>query len=227
MQRRPEPDDHDEHKHGQHDQGHGHGQGHEHSGEMSELSDAEARVRALESILTEKSYIAPGVLDRIVQEYETRIGPHIGARVIAKAWLDPAFKQDLLFDASAAIASLGIVARIGDDLIAVENSSQRHNLVVCTLCSCYPYEVLGLPPVWYKSAPYRARAVREPRSVLREFGVDLPEECEVRVWDSTAETRYIVLPMRPEGTEGWTEEQLAALVTRDAMIGTGIPASKS
>lgn len=231
MQRRPEPDDHDKHQHGQHDQGqghgHGHGHGHEHSGEMSELSDAEARVRALESILTEKRYIAPGVLDRIVQEYETRIGPHIGARVIAKAWLNPAFKQDLLFDASAAIASLGIVARIGDDLIAVENSSRRHNLVVCTLCSCYPYEVLGLPPVWYKSAPYRARAVREPRSVLREFGVDLPDECEVRVWDSTAETRYIVLPMRPEGTEGWTEDQLAALVTRDAMIGTGIPASNS
>lgn len=192
---------------------------------MSELSDAEVRVRALETILTEKSYIAPGVLDRIVQEYETRIGPHIGARVIAKAWVDPAFRNELLADASAAIAKLGIVARIGDDLIAVENSSRRHNLVVCTLCSCYPYEVLGLPPVWYKSAPYRARAVLEPRSVLREFGVDLPDECEIRVWDSTAETRFIVVPVRPQGTDGWTEEQLASLVTRDAMIGTAIPAA--
>lgn len=223
MQRPPDPKDHDRHPHdhGPHD---GHGHVHGHGGEMSELSDADARVRALETILTEKSYLAPGVLDRIVQEYETRIGPHIGARVIAKAWVDPAFRHELLADASAAIAKLGIVARIGDDLIAVENSSRRHNLVVCTLCSCYPYEVLGLPPVWYKSAPYRARAVLEPRSVLREFGVDLPDECEIRVWDSTAETRFIVVPMRPQGTDGWTEEQLAALVTRDAMIGTATPA---
>lgn len=224
MQPRPDPNDLDHDGEHDHDHDHGRGHSHEHSSGMSELSDAEARVRALEAILTEKSYIAPGVIDRIVQEYETQIGPHIGARVIAKAWRDPAFKQELLADASAAIAALGIVSRIGDDLIAVENSSRRHNLVVCTLCSCYPYEVLGLPPVWYKSAPYRARAVLEPRSVLRDFGVNLPDDCEIRVWDSTAETRYIVLPMRPQGTDGWSEDQLASLVTRDAMIGTGIPA---
>ena len=163
------------------------------------------RVRALESILTEKGYVEPAALDAIIEAYETKIGPHNGAQVIAKAWSDPAFRQALLEDATAAIATLGHVARTGDHLVAVENTPQRHNMVVCTLCSCYPWEVLGLPPVWYKSAPYRSRAVKDPRGVLADFGVTLPKETEIRVWDSTAETRFLVLPMRPAGTEGWSE----------------------
>jgi nitrile hydratase subunit alpha len=181
------------------------------------------RVRALETILTEKGYIDPAALDLIVEAYETRIGPHNGARVVAKAWSDPAFKRRLIEDATKAIAELGLVSRVGDHLIAVENTAQRHNMIVCTLCSCYPWEVLGLPPVWYKSAPYRSRAVSDPRGVLADFGVTLPADTEIRVWDSTAETRFIVLPMRPAGTAGWSEERLADLVTRDAMIGTGLP----
>jgi nitrile hydratase len=189
----------------------------------SELSEMQLRVRALETILTQKGYVDPAVLDLIVEHYETKVGPHNGARVIAKAWVDPAFKQALLEDATKAVASLGIISRVGDHLIAVENTPTRHNMVVCTLCSCYPWEVLGLPPVWYKSAPYRSRAVMDPRGVLADFGVTLPPEVEIRVWDSTAETRFIVLPMRPTGTEGWNEEQLASLVTRDSMIGTGLP----
>jgi nitrile hydratase len=180
------------------------------------------RVRALETILTEKGYVDPAALDLIIEAYETRIGPHNGGRVVAKAWSDPAFRQALLDDATKAVGTLGLVSRVGDHLIAVENTPARHNMIVCTLCSCYPWEVLGLPPVWYKSAPYRSRAVSDPRGVLADFGVTLPAKTEIRVWDSTAETRFIVLPMRPAGTEGWSEERLAALVTRDAMIGTGL-----
>ena len=191
--------------------------------EHSELSETQLRVRALETILTEKGYVDPAVLDLIVEEYQTRIGPHIGARVIARAWVDPEFKAALLADATKAIAALGVSGRVGDHLIAVENTPGHHNMVVCTLCSCYPWDVLGLPPVWYKSAPYRSRAVMDPRGVLADFGMTLPANTEIRVWDSTAETRFIVVPPRPAGTEGWSEERLAALVTRDCMIGTGLP----
>jgi nitrile hydratase len=179
-------------------------------------------VRALEGILTEKGYVEAAALDRIVAAYETKVGPHIGARVVAKAWADPHFKQALLEDASRAVVGLAEDNRMGDHLVAVENTLERHNMVVCTLCSCYPWDLLGLPPVWYKSAAYRARAVKEPRSVLAEFGVILPPTTELRVWDSTAETRFLVLPLRPAATEGWSEERLATLVTRDAMIGTGL-----
>src|SRR3954466_16129056 len=193
---------------------------HEHG---SELSDTQLRVRALETILTETGYVAPAALDAIVEAYETKIGPHNGARVVAKAWTDPAFKAALLEDASKAIATLGHFSRVGDHLIAVENTPERHNVIVCTLCSCYPWEMLGLPPVWYKAAPYRSRTVKDPRGVLKDFGVTLPETTEIRVWDSTAETRFLVLPMRPAGTEGWSEDQLAEIVTRDSMIGRGFP----
>ena len=199
--------DHDEHQH------HDHG---------SELSEMQLRVRALESILTEKGYVDPAALDRIVEAYETRIGPHNGARAVAKAWADPAFRAALLADATAAVGSLGFASRVGDHLVAVENTPERHNMIVCTLCSCYPWEVLGLPPVWYKSAPYRSRAVIDPKGVLAEFGIALSPETEIRIWDSTAETRFLVLPLRPAGTEGWNEQQLASLVTRDSMIGTGL-----
>jgi nitrile hydratase len=197
-----------------HDHDHNHG---------SELSDTQLRVRALETILTEKGYVDPAALDAIVETYETKIGPRNGAKVVAKAWTDPAFKQALLADASKAIATLGHVSRVGDHLIAVENTSDRHNMIVCTLCSCYPWEMLGLPPTWYKASPYRSRAVKDPRGVLDDFGVAISRETEIRVWDSTAETRFIVLPMRPAGTEGWSEEQLSEIVTRDSMIGTGLP----
>ena len=180
------------------------------------------RIRALESILTEKGLIDPAALDLVVETYETRIGPRNGARVVAKAWADPAYRARLAADATAAIAELGYGGRQGEDMLVVENTPEQHNLVVCTLCSCYPWPVLGLPPVWYKSAPYRSRAVIDPRGVLADFGVSLPDTTRIRVWDSTAELRYLVLPMRPEGTEGWNEEQLAALVTRDSMIGTGL-----
>ena len=191
----------------------------------SELSETQLRVRALETILTEKGYVDPTVLDLIVEHYETKTGPHVGARVIAKAWVDPRFKAALLADATTAIAALGLISRVGDHLIAVENTPGLHNMVVCTLCSCYPWDVLGLPPVWYKSAPYRSRAVLDPRGVLLEFGLELPDDVEVRVWDSTAEIRYMVLPERPPGTEGLSEDQLAALVSRDAMVGVGKVAS--
>jgi nitrile hydratase len=197
-----------------------HDHDHEHG---SELSDLQLRVRALETILTEKGYIDPATLDAVVDAYETKIGPHRGARVVAKAWSDPEFKRALLADATGAITAAKMFDRISDHLIAVANTAQQHNVVVCTLCSCYPWDMLGLPPVWYKSAPYRSRTVRDPRGVLREFGVELPAETEIRVWDSTAETRFIVVPMRPAGTEGWSEEKLASLVTRNAMIGTGLP----
>jgi nitrile hydratase len=200
-----------------------HDHDHEHEHEHSELDSTELRVRALQTILTEKGYVDPAALDVIVETYQTRIGPRNGARVVAKAWTDPGFRDWLLRDASAAIASLGYTGRQGEHMVAVENTEQVHNMVVCTLCSCYPWPVLGLPPVWYKSAPYRSRAVRDPRGVLADFGIALPPGQEIRVWDSTAEVRYLVLPQRPAGTEGMDEEQLATLVTRDSMIGTGLP----
>jgi nitrile hydratase subunit alpha len=203
---------HDQHAHDQHAHG-------------SELSETQLRVRALETVLTEKGYIDPAALDLIIEAYETKVGPHNGARVIVRAWSDPTFKRALLEDASKAVRTMGHESRVGDHLVAVENTPQLHNMVVCTLCSCYPWEVLGLPPVWYKSAPYRSRAVKDPRGVLADFGVKLPKETQIRVWDSTAETRFLVLPMRPGGTEGWSEERLAQLVTRDCMIGTGLPKS--
>ncbi|MBP6767318.1 MAG: nitrile hydratase subunit alpha [Reyranella sp.] len=197
-----------------------HDHDHEHG---SELSEMQLRVRALETILTEKGYVDPAALDSIIETYETKVGPHIGAQVVARAWVDADFKAALLADASKAIAQLGLEQKVGDHLIAVENTPTTHNMIVCTLCSCYPWDLLGLPPAWYKSAPYRARTVKEPRKVLADFGVTLPDEAKVRVWDSTAETRFIVLPMRPAATEGWSEEKLASLVTRDSMIGTGFP----
>jgi nitrile hydratase subunit alpha len=194
---------------------------HDATGHGSELDEMQLRVRALESILTEKGYVDPKALDFIVEAYETKVGPHIGARIVAKAWVDPEFKRRLIADATAAFGALGLAGR-ATHLIAVENTPQRHNMIVCTLCSCYPWEVLGLPPVWYKSSPYRSRAVIDPRGVLADFGVTLPAQTEIRVWDSTAETRFIVVPMRPAGTAGWDEEKLARLVTRNAMIGTGL-----
>jgi len=206
----------------EHDHGHHHGgDDHEHG---SELSETQRRVRALETVLTEKGYVDPAALDVLVETYETKVGPHNGARVVAKAWADPEYRARLFSDSGAAITALGFAGRQGENIIALENTPDVHNMVVCTLCSCYPWPVLGLPPVWYKSAPYRSRAVSDPRGVLRDFGVELDPETEIRVWDSTAELRYLVVPMRPEGTEGWSEQDLAALVTRDSMIGTGLAA---
>jgi len=197
--------------------------GHDHSHDNgSELSDTQVRVRALESVLIEKGLVDPAALDALIETYETKVGPHNGARVVARAWTDGGYRARLLEDATAAIAELGYVGRQGEHMVAVENTPDTHNMVVCTLCSCYPWPVLGLPPVWYKSAPYRSRAVIEPRAVLADFGVTLPAETEIRVWDSTAEVRYLVVPMRPRGNDGWSEERLASLVTRDAMIGTGV-----
>ena len=198
---------------------------HDHEDEGSELSPIALRVKALESLLVEKGYVDPRALDVLIETYETKIGPRNGARVVAKAWADPEFAEWLKRDATAAIASLGYQGRQGEHMVALFNSSQTHNMVVCTLCSCYPWPVLGLPPVWYKSMPYRSRAVIEPREVLKEFGVEMPEEKQVRVWDSTAEIRYLVIPERPAGTEGFTEDQLTELVTRDSMIGTGLARS--
>jgi nitrile hydratase len=196
-----------------HDHDHAHG---------SELSETQVRVRALESVLTEKGLVDPAALDELIETYETRVGPHNGARVVAKAWVDRDYRAWLLEDGGAAIGSLGYTGRQGENILALENTPGVHNMVVCTLCSCYPWPVLGLPPVWYKSAAYRSRAVADPRGVLRDFGVELPAETEIRVWDSTAELRYLVVPMRPPGTEGLGEEELADLVTRDSMIGTGL-----
>jgi nitrile hydratase len=198
-----------------HDHQHGHSHG-------SELSDLQVRVRSLETVLSEKGYVDPAALDAIVEAFETRIGPHNGARVVARAWSDPAFRTALFEDATRAVNAMGNVSPVGSHLIAVENTPTTHHMVVCTLCSCYPWEVLGLPPTWYKSAPYRSRAVIEPRKVLAEFGVALPDATEIRVWDSTAETRFMVIPMRPAGTAGWSEDRLMALVTRNSMIGTGL-----
>jgi nitrile hydratase len=188
----------------------------------SELSDIQIRVRALETILTEKGYVDPATLDLIVETFETKIGPHKGARIVAKAWTDPDFKSRLLEDATKAVDTMGWPSFGGSHLVVLENTESIHNLVVCTLCSCYPWEMLGLPPVWYKSAPYRSRAVMDPHGVLGEFGVTLPANREIRVWDSTSETRFLVLPIRPAGTEDWSEEELTGLVTRDSMIGTGL-----
>ena len=187
-------------------------------------SDTEQRVRALESVLVEKGVVDPAALDAIVDRYESNIGPRNGARVVARAWADPAFRRWLLDDGTAAIASLGYSGRGGEVIVAVENTSAWHNVVVCTLCSCYPWPVLGLPPAWYKSPAYRSRVVVDPRGVLSEFGVELPADTEIRVWDSTSEVRYLVVPLRPPGTDGWTEDALAGLVTRDSMIGTGLVA---
>src|SRR5450432_4220006 len=193
---------------------------HHHDHDHSELSETELRVRALETILTEKGYVDPAALDLLIETYETKVGPRNGARVVAKAWADPAYRARLLKDATPAIAELGFAGRQGEHIVALENTSTLHNMVVCTLCSCYPWPVLGLPPVWYKSAPYRSRAVIDPRGVLAEFGTELSPDVAVRVWDSTAEVRYLVIPKRPAGTEGLDEDALAALVTRDGMIGT-------
>ncbi|MEZ5657045.1 MAG: nitrile hydratase subunit alpha [Burkholderiaceae bacterium] len=205
--------DHPHHHHHDHPHHHEHG---------SEFSDMQAQVKALETVLTEKGYLDPAIVDQIVDHFETKVGPHVGASVVAHAWADPAFKAALLADGTKAINDAGRFAPVGGHLIVVENTADRHNVVVCTLCSCYPWDVLGLPPVWYKSAPYRSRVVIDPRSVLAEFGVSLAQTTKIHVWDSTAETRYLVLPQRPEGTEGWSEERLAGLVTRDSMIGTGL-----
>lgn len=192
---------------------------------MSHLDEMDLRVRALETVLTQKGYIDPAALDMLVDTYQTKIGPRNGARVVAKAWADPAFAAWLADDATAAIASLGFTGRQGEHMVAVFNTPSTHHMVVCTLCSCYPWPVLGLPPTWYKSAPYRSRAVKDPRGVLADFGVQLPEGTQLRVWDSTAEVRYLVIPMRPPGTDGLNEDQLADLVTRDSMIGTGLARS--
>jgi nitrile hydratase subunit alpha len=197
---------------------------HSHAG--SALSEMDLRVRALETLLVGKGYIDPAALDTLIDTYENRVGPRNGARVVARAWSDPAFRRRLLADATAAIAEdFGFSGRQGEHMVALENTPDVHNMVVCTLCSCYPWPVLGLPPVWYKSAPYRSRAVIDPRGVLADFGVTLPESSEVRVWDSTAEIRYLVIPMRPADTAGWSEERLVELVTRDSMIGTGLALS--
>ena len=205
---------------------HSHGDHHHDAGgdeeEFSQLSEIALRVRALESILTEKGYVDPLALDQIVQAYETKVGPHNGARIVAHAWADPAFRERLLQNANTAIGEVVDINTLDSDLRVVENTDRIHNMIVCTLCSCYPWEVLGLPPTWYKAAPYRSRAVLDPRGILAEFGVQVPEDKEVRVWDSNAEQRFIVLPQRPAGTDGWSVEQLEALVTRDSLIGTGL-----
>ena len=198
-----------------------HSHTHEHDHQVVP-SDLNLRVKALESLLVEKGIVDRAALDAVVDTYETKIGPRNGARVVARAWVDPAYKQRLLSDATAALMELGYGGGQGEDMVALENTPKVHNMVVCTLCSCYPWPVLGLPPVWYKSAAYRSRAVIDPRGVLREFGLEMPDDVDVRVWDSTAEVRYLVLPQRPAGTEQMSEEQLAALVTRDSMVGTGV-----
>lgn len=206
-----------------HDHDHDHDPHHDHDGDHphSHLpSDPALRVKALETLLVDKGLVDPAALDKLIETYEHEVGPRNGAKVVAKAWSDPAFRDWLLKDATAAIASLGFLGRQGEHMVALANGPEVHNMVVCTLCSCYPWPVLGIPPVWYKSEAYRSRAVIDPRGVLAEFGVTLPDETEVRVWDSTAEIRYLVLPERPAGTEGMSEEELAALVTRDSMIGT-------
>ncbi len=197
---------------------HDHEHDHDHE-EGSPLTETALRVRALESLLVDKGLVDPKTLDALIDTYETKVGPRNGARVVARAWRDPAYKTRLLADATSAIAELGFIGRQGEDMVALENTPKVHNMVVCTLCSCYPWPVLGLPPVWYKSGPYRSRAVIEPRGVLRELGVAVADDTEVRVWDSTAELRYLVLPERPKGTEGWSEDELAEIVTRDSMIG--------
>ena len=211
-------DDHDHDRDRDHDHDHDHG----HPDDHSHLGPMDLRVRALETVLTQKGYVDPAALDLLIDTYQTRIGPRNGARVVARAWVDADYRAWLLRDGTAAIAALGYTGRQGEHMQVVENTAVRHNMVVCTLCSCYPWPVLGLPPTWYKSAPYRSRAVRDPRGVLADFGVVLPDATEIRVWDSTAELRYLVLPQRPAGSEGLSEDELARLVTRDSMIGTGL-----
>ncbi len=208
--------DHDHHHHHKHHHDDQHLSEHERP-----LSGPALRIKALESLLIEKGLVDAKTIDGIIETFETKIGPRNGARVVARAWVDPAYKQRLLSDSRAAIAEFGFYG-YGEDMVVIENTPQVRNLVVCTLCSCYPWSVLGLPPVWYKSAPYRARAVIDPRGLLNELGATAPDDVEVRVWDSTAELRYMVLPERPAGTENWSEEQLAAIVTRDAMIGVAV-----
>ena len=203
-----------------HDHEHEHDGHHHHPRAKSEL---ELRAEALEALLAEKGLVSTDAIDAVVELYENDVGPQNGARVIARAWVDPDYRARLLSDGAEAIAELGYGGAEGDKLVVVENAPAVHNVIVCTLCSCYPWPVLGLPPTWYKSAPYRARVVAEPRAVLREFGLELGPEVEIRVWDSTAEVRYLVMPERPAGTDGWSEDELAALVTRDSMIGTGLP----
>lgn len=220
-----DPHSHDDHRHDHdHDHDFDHHHDHDHGG-GSPLSPIALRVKALESLLTEKKYIDPAALDIIVDTYENKVGPQNGASVVAKAWSDPAYLDWLRKDATKAIASLGFEGRQAEHMKVVENTGQVHNMVVCTLCSCYPWNILGLPPVWYKSAPYRSRAVLDPRGVLADFGLILPETKSIEVWDSTAELRYLVIPERPLGTEGWDETALARLVTRDAMIGTAVALS--
>jgi nitrile hydratase subunit alpha len=204
--------DHEQHAHPEHEEN---------------LGALEQRVRDLEAMLTKKGYIDPAALDVVIETYQTKIGPRNGAQVVARAWCDGEFRRRLLEDGTAAIASLGFSGRQGEHIVAVENTPQVHNLVVCTLCSCYPWAVLGLPPTWYKSAPYRSRAVKDPRGVLRDFGVQLPESMRIRVWDSTAEVRYLVIPQRPLGSSHLSEGELASLVTRDSMIGAGLAAAVS
>ena len=200
-----------------------HGHRHHHHPAASPPSELEERVKRLEALLVGKGLVDPAAIDALIDTYETKVGPRNGAKVVAKAWTDPDYRTRLLADATTAIASLGFTGRQGEHMIAVENTSDRHNLVVCTLCSCYPWPVLGLPPVWYKSPAYRSLAVAAPRAVLAEFGVNLPVSTRIDVWDSTAEVRYLVIPMRPGNTGDWSEEQLAELVTRDSMIGAGLP----
>ena len=209
--------DHDGGHDGGHDHGHGHG--HDHDDHTEPPSETALRVKALESLLVEKGLVERPALDTLVDAYETKVGPRNGAAVVARAWTDDEFRRRLLDDAPAAISSIGITAPKGEHLVAVANTPRVHNLVVCTLCSCYPWGMLGLPPAWYKSAPYRARAVRDPRGVLAEFGTQLADDVEVRVWDSTSEVRYLVVPMRPSGTHGWSAEELQELVTRNSMVG--------
>jgi nitrile hydratase subunit alpha len=213
---------HGAHEHS-HEGGHGHAHGEGGAHRPREASAAELRARALEALLVSKGLVATDAIDAVISYYEHDVGPQNGARVVARAWVDPDYRHRLLEDGAKAIAELGYGGFEGDTMLVVENTPAVHNAVVCTLCSCYPWPVLGLPPAWYKSAPYRARMVAEPREVLREFGLELPDEVEIRVWDSSAEVRYLVLPMRPAGTDGWPEERLAGIVTRDSMIGTGLP----
>jgi nitrile hydratase len=198
---------------------------HHHHDHDAPLPDTVLRVKALESLLTEKGLVDPEALDVLIDTYENKVGPRNGARVVARAWVDDAYRKRLLEDATSAIAEFGFKGRQSEHMVVLENTPKQHNMVVCTLCSCYPWAVLGLPPVWYKSSPYRARAVMDPRGVLAEFGVELADDVEIRVWDSTAEIRYLVLPERPANTEGMDEQALAELVTRDSMIGVGLAKS--
>ena len=213
---------HSHHSHHSHDGTHEHDDDHDDDHDHAALADTVLRTKALESLLIEKGLVDPAALDELIDTYENRVGPKNGARVVARAWVDPTFKARLLADGAAATREFGFEGRQGNDIVVVENTDEVHNMVVCTLCSCYPWPVLGLPPVWYKSAPYRARAVIDPRGVLAEFGVTLPEDLAIKVWDSTAEVRYLVLPRRPAGSDGMSEQALAELVTRDSMIGTGL-----